>query len=67
MARVGEVTGVHDRVIAEAVAWYARIPLQFNGVDRRVMRRALRIARGDWHRLVIESPKAVTVHNRPMW
>jgi hypothetical protein len=68
---IGKVTGLNDKFIEEAAAWYAQkgndIPAPFRKVDKRILRRVSQIAKGDWHRCVIEDNGAVTVHNKPMW
>jgi hypothetical protein len=70
VAKIKDQTGLAQKILDEAAAWYAShtgIPKTFDKVDPRVMQKAMELAHGDIHRLIIEKDLAVTVANWPVW
>lgn len=69
MARVGESTGIHDKVEKHAASWYEqrRIPEAFKNQHPLVLDKAEELCDGDWRRCVVDEQGVLTVYNRPMW
>jgi hypothetical protein len=68
--RIGEVTDLHPWIIEDAQRWYAYqpMPATFAHIDRRILRRAHRMAGGDWRRCVLDTDgQSLVVHDRIMW
>jgi hypothetical protein len=69
VTRLADAAEVDERMIAQMVGYYDHAPLPpaFACCDRRVVRRALRLADGNVHRCVVEDDGAITVTNAPCW
>jgi hypothetical protein len=71
MVAIGDSTGVNDKLLSSALAWYEQrarqVPSGLRDVDPRAVRSAYRLAGGVWNRCVADGPRSVIVHNRPVW
>jgi hypothetical protein len=67
MAQIIDLLTLADSVIANAGAKYSEIPTIFSKVDRKVLRRSLREAAGNIHRLTVEKDGSIIVWNRTVW
>jgi hypothetical protein len=68
--KVRDSTGIAQTILDDAAAWYAThtgIPKTFDKVHPLVMQKAMELARGDVHRLIIDDNMTVTVVNSPAW
>lgn len=64
---------IRDRVVLDeatlrgVAASYSILPKPLLEADRRALKAALRLAKGNERRLTIEGDGSITVHNNPVW
>jgi hypothetical protein len=70
MPTVAQTASLHVDAIDDAARWYdpERVPDAFADLDRRVIRRAFKLAGGDWRRVVRDvDTDALTILNAVSW
>lgn len=67
MAKVRDRLTVSAKNIADLAAWYRQVPDAWKGIDPRVIETALRLARGNAHRITTDDKRTLVIHNWPVW
>jgi hypothetical protein len=65
--KVRQVVTLPEHTLRGLAAWYTALPAPLAQSDRRVLRKALRLAGGDPRRCTAEPDGSIIVWNRPVW
>jgi len=69
MPRIARTTNLVPAVVDSMAEWYAenRPPSAFRSVDPLVLKKAARLAGGDWQRCLTDGDGSIVVCRRKVW